>query len=204
TYHFDLEKEQSFSGKIDTSSWEGKYDIEKIQFSGFIAQEVENAATDIGYEFSGVDKPQSENNLYALRYGDFVAPMVKAIQEQQELIEKQQKQIDELKATLETRSNSGAIKLGVNDRNEEILLGQNIPNPADNSTIIPFSIPANCKSASILITDHATGRAIKAVPLSCKDTHLMLDAGSLASGTYSYTLFVDGASVDTKQMVIVK
>ncbi|MFM7766500.1 MAG: hypothetical protein ACKO9S_01435, partial [Bacteroidota bacterium] len=95
-------------------------------------------------------------------------------------------------------------KTNDNPNGGSTILGQNIPNPADNSTIIPFSIPANCKSASILITDHGTGRAIKAVPLSCKDTHLMLDAGSLASGTYSYSLFVDGASVDTKQMVIVK
>lgn len=204
TYHLDLEKEEAFFGKKDTIQWEGKHDIEKIQFSGFIAQEVEKAAAEIGYEFSGIDKPQTAENLYALRYGDFVVPIIKAIQEQQDVIEQQQTQINELKAELETKSNSGAIKLGVNDNSDEILLGQNIPNPADNSTIIPFSIPANCKSASILITDHATGRAIKAVPLSCKDTHLMLDAGSLASGTYSYTLFVDGASVDTKQMVIVK
>jgi hypothetical protein len=170
---------------------------EKIRYSGFIAQEVEAAAKEVGYDFSGVDKPQKEGNLYGIRYAEFVVPMVKAIQEQQ-------KQIEELKAALAIKNNAGAIKLGVNDSNDEILLGQNIPNPADNSTIIPFSIPANCKSASILITDHATGRAIKAVPLSCKDTHLMLDAGSLASGTYSYTLFVDGASVDTKQMVILK
>lgn len=170
---------------------------EKIRYSGFIAQEVEAAANEIGYDFSGVDKPQKEGNLYGIRYAEFVVPMVKAIQEQQ-------KQIEELKAALAIKNNSGAIKLGVNDGNAEILLGQNIPNPVDNSTIIPFSIPSNCKSASILITDLATGRAIKAVPLSCKDTHLMLDAGSLASGTYSYTLFVDGASVDTKQMVIVK
>ncbi|MFN5325091.1 MAG: hypothetical protein ACK5C5_09250, partial [Bacteroidota bacterium] len=177
---------------------------EKIRYSGFIAQEVEAAAKEIGYDFSGVDKPQKEGNLYGIRYAEFVVPMVKAIQEQQIIIEEQQIQINELKAMLEGKSKSGAIKLGVNDNKEEILLGQNIPNPADNSTIIPFSIPATCKSASILITDQGTGRAIKAVPLSCKDTHLMLDAGSLTTGTYSYTLFVDGVSIDTKQMVIVK
>ncbi|MFM8916340.1 MAG: tail fiber domain-containing protein [Bacteroidota bacterium] len=87
---------------------------EKIRYSGFIAQEVEAAAKEIGYDFSGVDKPQKEGNLYGIRYAEFVVPMVKAIQEQQEIIKKQQKQIDELKATLETRSNSGAINLGVN------------------------------------------------------------------------------------------
>ncbi|MFN9595464.1 MAG: tail fiber domain-containing protein [Bacteroidota bacterium] len=177
---------------------------EAIRYSGFIAQEVETAAKEIGYDFSGVDKPQREGNLYGLRYSDFVVPMVKAIQEQQGIIEKQQKEIAELKSLIKGDNSSGAIKIGVTDGRDEILLGQNIPNPADNSTIIPFSIPTNCKSASILITDHATGRAIKAVPLSCKDTHLMLDAGSLASGTYSYSLFVDGVNIDTKQMVIVK
>ena len=184
---------------------------EDIRYSGFIAQEVETAAKEIGYDFSGVDKPQLEGNLYGLRYSDFVVPMVKAIQEQQNIIDEQQKEIDEqqkeidaLKSLITGNTTSGAIKIGVSDGRNEILLGQNIPNPADNSTIIPFSIPANCKSASILIADHATGRAIKAVPLSCKDTHLMLDAGSLASGTYSYTLFIDGASFDTKQMVIIK
>jgi len=148
-----------------------------------------------------VDKPQREGNLYGLRYSDFVVPMVKAIQE---LSKENQDLKERLQALEAAKNNTGSIKIGISDSRDEILLGQNIPNPADNSTIIPFSIPTNCKSASILITDHATGRAIKAVPLSCKDTHLMLDAGSLASGTYSYSLFVDGVNIDTKQMVIVK
>jgi len=54
---------------------------EKIRYSGFIAQEVEQAAREIGYEFSGLDKPQNEGNLFGLRYGDFVVPLVKAVQE---------------------------------------------------------------------------------------------------------------------------
>ncbi|MGR6087198.1 MAG: tail fiber domain-containing protein [Arcticibacter sp.] len=174
---------------------------EAIRYSGFIAQEVETAAKEIGYDFSGVDKPQREGNLYGLRYSDFVVPMVKAIQE---LSKENQDLKERLQALEAAKNNTGSIKIGITDTRDEILLGQNIPNPADNSTIIPFSIPTNCKSASILIADHARGRAIKAVPLSCKDTHLMLDAGSLASGTYSYSLFVDGVNIDTKQMVIVK
>ena len=48
--------------------------------TGFIAQEVEDAAKETGYEFSGVDQPQSENDLYGLRYADFVAPLTKAVQ----------------------------------------------------------------------------------------------------------------------------
>lgn len=34
--------------------WEGKYDIERIKMTGFLAQEVEQAALLSGYDFSGI------------------------------------------------------------------------------------------------------------------------------------------------------
>jgi hypothetical protein len=63
--------------------------------SGFAAQEVEVAAAASGYEFSGVDKPKNGKDFYGLRYGDFVVPLVKAVQEQQKMIEAMQKRMDE-------------------------------------------------------------------------------------------------------------
>lgn len=65
--------------------------------SGFIAQEVEAAARKNDFTFSGVDAPTNGKALYGLRYGDFVVPLVKAVQEQQTLIEKQTLTIDTLK-----------------------------------------------------------------------------------------------------------
>ena len=70
--------------------------IEKIKKTGFIAQEVEKAAKDINYDFSGVVAPKSETDLYSLRYDEFVVPLVKAVQGQQQVIEALQKQVDEL------------------------------------------------------------------------------------------------------------
>jgi trimeric autotransporter adhesin len=55
--------------------------------TGFIAQEVEQAAASCGFEFSGVDAPKNEKDLYGLRYAEFVVPLVKAVQEQQQQIE---------------------------------------------------------------------------------------------------------------------
>jgi trimeric autotransporter adhesin len=49
--------------------------------TGFIAQEVEKSATELGFSFSGVDKPQQQEGLYGLRYAEFVVPLVKAVQE---------------------------------------------------------------------------------------------------------------------------
>ena len=53
----------------------------KVRFSGFIAQDVEEAAQKIGYDFSGVDKPQNDQSLYGLRYAEFTVPLVKAVQQ---------------------------------------------------------------------------------------------------------------------------
>jgi len=49
--------------------------------TGFIAQEVETAAKNIGFNFSGIDAPDNENDMYGLRYAEFVVPLVKAVQE---------------------------------------------------------------------------------------------------------------------------
>ena len=53
--------------KKDDSDRKGKYDIEKIKMTGFIAQDVEKAAKEAGYDFSGVQKPANPDELYSLR-----------------------------------------------------------------------------------------------------------------------------------------
>ena len=69
--------------------------------SGFAAQEVEAAAAASGYTFSGVDRPKNDKDFYGLRYGDFVVPLVKAVQEQQKMIEALQQEVAELKKQLQ-------------------------------------------------------------------------------------------------------
>ena len=64
-----------------------------IVYNGFIAQEVEKTAESLGYKFNGVDKPKTSGGLYGLRYSEFVVPLVKAVQEQQQMIEDLKKQI---------------------------------------------------------------------------------------------------------------
>ena len=53
---------------------------EKMLQTGFIAQEVERIAREIGFDFSGVDAPKNEKDMYGLRYAEFVVPLVKAVQ----------------------------------------------------------------------------------------------------------------------------
>jgi hypothetical protein len=68
--------------------------------TGFLAQEVEAHAKQLGYAFSGVDAAKNDGDLYGLRYAEFVVPLVKAVQEQQEQIEEQRQRIERLEVQL--------------------------------------------------------------------------------------------------------
>jgi len=74
-----------------------------IRRSGFIAQEVERAAQTSGYNFSGIIKPKTDQEHYSLSYESFVVPLVKAVQEQQRLIQDLQKEVSALKEQLSGR-----------------------------------------------------------------------------------------------------
>jgi hypothetical protein len=78
TYRYNTAKENELLGIINSIAYEGKSDIEKITFSGFIAQDVAATAKSIGYDFSGVD---SKGAIWGLRYAEFVPSLVKAVQE---------------------------------------------------------------------------------------------------------------------------
>lgn len=105
TYHMDVpsisEKLNEGRGrKADEHTLRLIADKKKILCSGFIAQEVEQAALETGYDFSGVDKPKNENDFYGLRYAEFTVPLVKAVQEQQSLILQLQAEINALRRSI--------------------------------------------------------------------------------------------------------
>jgi trimeric autotransporter adhesin len=109
TYQFDVKR---FDGKsAENESLQAAYsEAENIRRTGFIAQEVEKAAMTTGYNFSGVIKPKKDGDHYSLSYDAFVVPLVKAVQEQQQVIKEQdkkiadlQKQLDEIKKMLQEK-----------------------------------------------------------------------------------------------------
>jgi len=97
TYQFDVQRfdERLAGGVVGTQA--AYREATAIRRSGFIAQEVEQAATSSGYSFSGIIKPNTSQDHYSLSYESFVVPLVKAVQEQQAQIESLKKQIEELK-----------------------------------------------------------------------------------------------------------
>ena len=111
TYHLDVEKLAQFNHTDEVMDTLGQFihqepDADQkqaralksaIKYSGFIAQEVETAANEAGYDFSGIAKPQNEKCHYGLRYAQFTVPLVKAVQEQQAEIEALKKGNEDLK-----------------------------------------------------------------------------------------------------------
>ncbi len=102
TYHLDIVSLDKKLNGGEKKEWNATMETavkekEQIVQSGFIAQEVENAAKETGYDFSGVDKPKNENDLYGLRYAEFVVPLVKAVQEQQQQIADMKKEVNLVK-----------------------------------------------------------------------------------------------------------
>lgn len=93
TFTWDMDKLDQFNG-VDKSIYSDSPDMkagrdEKATktYTGFIAQEVEQAANECNYDFSAVLKPENEKTPYNLTYAEFVVPLVKAVQEQNKTIE---------------------------------------------------------------------------------------------------------------------
>lgn len=179
----------------------------KVVRSGFIAQEVEKASEESGYPNSIVHKPTSSTDYYGVSYQEIVVPLVKAVQEQQSMIDSLKKQVAQLSQIVKaTGSNSSSPAGAGNTQSVQLggdvaMLGQNVPNPFGDQTIINYNVPQNAGSAQIVFADQ-NGAVIKTVDIRSKGKgQLSVLANELGSGLYTYSLMIDGRTVDTKKMM---
>jgi len=91
--YFEPGQKRDFSATNDGSK------AGKRPHYGLIAQEVKEAMNELNVDFAGYldSKVDGGEDVLSLGYTEFIAPMIKAIQEQQNMIEELQKQIEELK-----------------------------------------------------------------------------------------------------------
>lgn len=113
TYNLDVDKINAFLG-VETTNQSLQSKKINIRQSGFIAQEVEQAASTLGFDFSGVDAPKNETDHYGLRYAEFVVPLVKAVQE---MDADYQQQISNLtKENIELKNRLDRLEKVISDR----------------------------------------------------------------------------------------
>jgi hypothetical protein len=109
TYQFDVKKFDLHSGFPDRYMEVISHSPQKIRRIGFIAQEVEKAAKESMFTFSGIITPRKTTDHYSLSYESFIMPLVKSIQEQQVMIDKQAVIIREFEIALNSERNERMV-----------------------------------------------------------------------------------------------
>jgi len=88
--------------------------------------------------------------------------------------------------------------------NNAASLQQNVPNPFNNTTTISYTLPQKFSSARIMIIDK-NGKILKQLNLQSAGKGVVYVAAStLTSGTYNYSLYVDGKLIGSRQMILSK
>lgn len=99
TYFVDVDALENYIKTPDSLRVKNTKNLKPLtRQTGFLAQQVAQAAKEIDYEFSGVDAPKNPTDYYSLRYAEFVVPLVKAVQElesKNEILEKINKNLED-------------------------------------------------------------------------------------------------------------
>lgn len=178
--------------------------FEKTEQIGLIAQELIQV-------FPQLVREDSEGFL-SVNYQGLIPVLVEAYKEQDKLLGEerrtnaaQQKQIDELKTAIrgladkeQKETYEHNIILG---EINTIILNQNVPNPFTENTVIKYYVPSRFAKAQIIFST-IDGKIIKTVDLLTHGSgSLNVFTNDLSSGIYSYSLVVDGKTIDAKQMM---
>jgi hypothetical protein len=171
---------------------------------GVVAQELQKIAPALVGEYMHVEEDEfgekvAEETYLNIRDSEIKYMLVNAIQEQQVMIEELQSQIEELKASTASVNDRVSSDVDLVDIAQSTL-GQNSPNPYNEGTVISYSVADNATSAKMNFYN-LTGQLIKSVSLQNGAGQVNVSADELPSGTYTYSLEVDGALISNKKMV---
>lgn len=181
--------------------------------TGFIAQEVEAIVKELGVNFDGVNAPKNPTDNYSIGYAKFVVPLVKAVQEQQQMIEEQkltnqklQEQIDLLRQSNNDLINKGGTSTDINKTQNTLGIGynmeQNVPNPFTHETVIKYTLPQQVNNAYMGVYD-MTGKQVTTFAITQRgSSSITITSEKLAAGMYFYSIVADGRIVDSKRMVV--
>lgn len=185
---------------------------------GLIADELESIFPELVKEQVQPEQLDRNKNVIkpsfkfkGVNYIGLIPVLVSSVQEQQGTIHSQDEQINqqnqkievlekEIAALKKSISPSGSSSISLSDAHLE----QNAPNPFSENTTIFYFIPETAGSATLKIYS-LNGEEIRSVDIQEKGKgSLIVNAGSLSQGTYSYQLVVNNQTIDTKLMVITK
>lgn len=166
---------------------------------GFVAQEVEAVINKSGYVFSGVEVPQNENDPYTIRYAEFVAPLVKAIQELSLLADARQKQITDLAETLRAHLED---TLAQKKQLTSPTLVENSTGKFAGVVEIQIALPETARAAHLIIYNKE-GKQLKDIQVYERGIAIAkISLDEFSPGVYLYALIADGDVVATNRITL--
>jgi hypothetical protein len=169
---------------------------------GVIAQEIQKVLPEVvrDWDYSIDEQTGKKTKLttdkLGVMYSDIIPVLINSIQEQQ-------KEIEDLEQLVQLLTNNGSANQGILANKTAAALGQNTPNPFNNSTAISYNINAGFKTAEIIISDNS-GKPIKTIALSANRGKVAFDGSAMSAGIYNYYMVIDGTLIETKQMILSK
>lgn len=145
-------------------------------------------------------------NFKALNYTELIPVIIKGMQE---LDENNNNEVAELKSeivTLQSQINDLKAAMCIQQSTISIssaYLLQNTPNPFSKNTIIKCYVPSSANKAQLAVYS-IDGKQLKTFPLTNSINEITIDANTLSSGEYIYSLLVDGKKIDSKHMVLTR
>lgn len=174
------------------------------------------------YDSSGNVITQQKNVL-ALNYSEFIPLLISGYKHQSEIndslkqnIQSLQNRLDSLIIAVANCCNAPMLNQNTNGNQQSIelentppaiILNQNVENPFAENTTITWSIPPqeNGMFNAMLVFYNMDGSVLKTVKINETGNGSLLVYGSkLSSGIYTYSLVVNGKTIETKRMMKLK
>lgn len=208
---------QQLKPKLYEYRQDGNYalmDLPKGERIGFLAQDVEKlmpglindsyfetkntpaiAKQATAFEAAGKPIPSETIEFKALNYTEMIPLLVKAIQEQQQMITVLQQKIASLEAGSSIQSNQ--------DEKNSIGSIQVAPNPFSKETIISLNVPTGSNPASLIVFNNE-GKIMQQTVLSPGKQTIRVNGSAWAPGIYSCRAVADGKIIAESVMIVAR
>lgn len=181
---------------------------------GFIAQDMEAIFPELVASITQPEVTDTAGNILkesftfkGINYTSLIPLIISALQQQDSVIQVLQSAIMECcnngmrSVNSENDGTQNTISKESVELNDYLVLGQNVPNPFAEKTVISFFVPDGYSKAEIIFYDN-NGRMINSKLIITRGAgELTVYADNLSDGLYSYSLIADGKLIDTKKMV---
>lgn len=159
---------------------------------GLLAQDVKKVYPEIVSE--------TIDGLMSINYIELIPLLIGVIKEQQEVMDNLSIEVEVIKLNnLKKSSDGNSFESTFENRT---WLGQNLPNPFLENTVIEYFLPEDVNNAKIYIYN-MNGTQLKSYELHLKGNgNIIINAGELNPGMYMYALIIDGKVNDTKRMIL--